>query len=419
MRYFFCAPAIILFVLSAVNTAAQKLPSDSAKWKEDHLPHDHPLVAYAPVQTPDRITIVPAGNTIDSLFFCWRSDTAANESVLEIGPARGLSFPKKSIKKIKGTSRVLSTAQYPSRYHKALVTGLQDGVTYQYRVGASPYWSKWMLYECRKKQDTVRLLYFGDAQNKIYESTSKIYTSAAKAWDKAQLTIHTGDLINHANNDYEWAEWHAASALLNQSIPILAAPGNHEYVKNKEGHKTDLTDFWEYTFPNKTEWVGGPWFFDYGPVRFILLNSSREIHKEKTWLEEVLSHTKQPWVVLAFHHPIFSGARNRQNKGIQENWLPLIEKYKDKIGLVLQGHDHTYARGGLAGRSGTVQHPSSPVFTVTVTGTKRYELEKQSWMDVSYPDVSSYQYIEITGNKITYQSFSETGVLIDQFELTK
>ena len=120
-----------------------------------------------------------------------------------------------------------------------------------------------------------------------------------------------------------------------------------------------------------------------------------------------------------WHHPVFSGARNRINKELQENWLPVIEKYRDKIGLVLQGHDHTYARGGLPERNKSRTHPSHPVFTVTVTGNKFYDLETQPWMDVAVPNVSSYQYIEITKDKIVYKAYSETDHLLDEFEIRK
>ena len=87
--------------------------------------------------------------------------------------------------------------------------------------------------------------------------------------------------------------------------------------------------------------------------------------------------------------------------------------------MVLAGHDHTYARGGLATRNRNAQQPSQPVFVVAVTGDKYYPLQKQSWMDVSYDKVSSYQTITITKEKILYKSFSETNQLIDTFEIIK
>ncbi|HMR19677.1 MAG TPA: metallophosphoesterase, partial [Sphingobacterium sp.] len=234
------------------------------------------------------------------------------------------------------------------------------------------------------------------------------------------LVIHVGDLINHANNDYEWAEWHAATAALNRTIPMIVTPGNHEYLKNLDGKKTQFSDYWVPGFPLPYAWEQGPYCMDYDFVRFIVLNSNTGLNTQAEWLDSVLTATRQEWAVIVSHHPIFSGAKDRQNKGLLENWLPVIEKHKNKIGLVLQGHDHTYARGGLEDRkSHDKEKPSYPVFTVAVAGDKYYPLFRQPWMDVSYDKTSSFQSISITRDKIRYKAYSETNKLMDYFEISK
>jgi acid phosphatase type 7 len=89
------------------------------------------------------------------------------------------------------------------------------------------------------------------------------------------------------------------------------------------------------------------------------------------WLESVLTQNPNRWTVAVFHHPVFSVARGRDNPAIQDHWQPLLEEHG--VDLVLQGHDHTYGRGGNVtegtmawdGRVGTM-------YVVSVAGPKMY-----------------------------------------------
>ncbi|WP_155285185.1 purple acid phosphatase family protein [Capnocytophaga felis] len=410
--------AFLLFLLFQC-AFAQISTELQARWDKESSVPENPLLEHRPTSLPDRITLIPVASDNREIAVVWRTDTLIKEGTLEIVKGDDYSFPKENRKRITASYKVVQYKDYPMHYHKAIVSDLEPNSVYRYRVGKSPYWSAWNTYVHHNQSDTLRILYFGDTQNGIYKHAKRIYKEAFRKFGKAQLAVHVGDLINHANNDYEWAEWHASTADINATIPIIAAPGNHEYLKNLEGKKIKLSNYWSATFPYPYSWEAGQYYLDYGFVRFIVMNSNEKIYEQGKWLEQILSETQQDWVIIVAHHPVFSGARNRINKGLLENWLPVIEKYKDKIGLVLQGHDHTYARGGLESRTGTKERPSQPVFTVTVVGDKYYNLDKQNWMDVSYSNVSSYQYIEITKNKIIYKAMSETNTLIDEFTIEK
>ncbi len=400
-------------------SAAQVSEELQKKWDKESAMPENPLLSVHPTALPDRILITPLSSDNKEIRISWRTDTSVATGRLEIISGDSFSFPKDNRERIDAVCTTALHKDYPANYHTAIVKDLKPGVLYKYRVGSSPMWSEWFTYKHAEFDKKISFLYFGDAQNDIYEHTGKIFRNAYQKFDDAQLAIHIGDLINHANNDYEWGEWHAAARTLNTSMPTIATMGNHEYLKNLEGSKTRRSDYWDLTFPHISNQPGKPFFLDYGFARFIMLNSNEDIYPQGKWLDSLLNVTNKQWVILVFHHPVFSGALKRQNKGLQDNWLPVIEKYKNKIGLVLQGHDHTYARGGLSRRTGTKEKPSQPVFLVSVIGEKRYELSRQSWMDVAYPDVSTYQYIELTPDKIMYQSYSETNTLIDSFEILK
>lgn len=413
---------IITFVICVFCiqfTYSQVSPELQKKWDKESSKPENPLLQQLPSHLPDRVIITPLELDNNSLAITWRTDTTVKEGSVEIIEGDAYRFPKDNRKRKKSTYNVVEYKDYPMYYHTVTITDLIPDKTYKYRVGNSPFWSPWYTYKHQNFTDTVSVLYFGDVQNGIFDHSGRIFSEALKKFNDAKLAVYVGDLINHANNDYEWSEWHTATQNINSSIPVIATPGNHEYLKNLEGRKVQLSSYWVNTFPFPYEWDAGQFYLDYGFVRFVVMNSNDNIYEQGKWLDQVLSETTQDWVVIVSHHPVFSGAKNRGNKGLLENWLPIIKKYRHKIGLVLQGHDHTYARGGLEDRTGTVENPNHPVFTVTVVGDKYYELEEQRWMDVSYNEVSTYQYIQITKNKIHYQSFSETNTLVDEFVITK
>lgn len=409
---------LVLLLFSWVSLQAQISPELQAKWDKENAVHENPLLENRPTKLPDRVLITPFSSENNELIFTWRTDTTVRKGTLEIIRGDVFSFPKENTERVESNYQEVKSKDFPMHYHKAVVKDLKPDQIYKYRVGDSPNWSPWYTYRHGNFTDTVSLLYFGDVQNGIYKHTTQIFKEAVKKFGNSKLAVFTGDIIAHANNDYEWAEWHAASHDVKTTIPVIATPGNHEYSRDLERNKT-LSDYWNTTFSYPYAHKIGNFFLDYGFVRIVVLNSNEDVKEQGIWLDSLLSKTKQEWVIIATHYPIYSGAKGRTNKWLQENWLPIYEKYKNKIGIVLQGHDHTYARGSLENRKGTPSKPSAPVFVISVMGEKRYELDRQDWMDVAYPDVSSYQYIEITKNKISYKSFCETNSLIDQFEITK
>lgn len=410
----------LVFASLTTNISAQAISAElQAKWDEQSSLPEVPLLNHLPSPLPDRVIVTPLKSDNQSLAFTWRTDTTADQGRIEIVEGTEFSFPKDNRERIDATHKVVKYKDFPMHYHTAEVSHLEPGKTYRYRVGYPPNWSPWYTFKQQNFTDTVSFLYFGDTQNGIFDHSRRIYKEALKKFDESQFAVQVGDLINHADNDYEWSEWHAATEDINSSMSILATPGNHEYLKNLEGSKVQLSAYWTSTFPFPYEWDAGQYYFDYGFVRFIVLNSNDEIYDQGLWLDELLKKTDKDWVVIISHHPVFSGAKDRENEGLQENWLPVIKKHKDKIGLVLQGHDHTYARGGLEERTGTKDNPKQPVFVLSVIGDKYYELEEQKWMDVGYNEVSTYQHIKMTKDKISFQSFSETNTLVDEFVISK
>jgi hypothetical protein len=92
------------------------------------------------------------------------------------------------------------------------------------------------------------------------------------------------------------------------------------------------------------------------------------------------------------------------------------------VDLVLQGHDHTYARTFKL-REGRVVpvDEKGTVFVVSVSGPKAYALNTQykDLMAKMGDKISSFQVISVEANKLSFTAYTAAGAVYDSFELRK
>src|SRR5690606_33468931 len=207
---------------------------------------------------------------------------------------------------------------------------------------------------------------------------------------EAKLALYRGHLINRANRDVEWGEFFDAGKALHTSIATIATPGNHDHYDNDQKENT-ISKFWrpQFNLP-----LNGPegleetcYYADIQGVRFISLNTDQAeesdefLEKQRVWLEKILAGNPNRWTCVTFHHPIYSPKGTRDNKRTREAFKPLFDKYK--VDLVLQGHDHTYARGmeNIPMEENGIK--SGTMYVVSVSGPKMTDngVEKKFWME--------------------------------------
>ena len=120
--------------------------------------------------------------------------------------------------------------------------------------------------------------------------------------------------------------------------PIYAALGNHDV-------HTDGGPSFMKAFPLTRRWYD----VTVGPVQVVVLDSTRTTDAAQLrYLREVLA-TPRPGTfrIVVFHHPGWSCSAHPPEPGVVKRWLPL---FRDKVDLVLAGHNHTYERfSGLDG----------------------------------------------------------------------
>lgn len=376
---------------------------------------------------PDRVILGYKGDPSISQAVNWRTDstvTGAVAAIYEADPSPDFVSHARTVKALTQPKIIDGKTVL---YHEANFVDLKPATRYQYRVGNGTQWSEWFQFvTAADKVAPVSFLYFGDAQNDIRSLWSKTIRDAFTTVPKANFMIHAGDLINRSNTDYEWGEWFEAGGWINGMIPNLPTPGNHEYYR--EDDKTmHVSKHWRAQFALPENGPEGlqetAYYIDYQGVRIIALNSQAAIldsvvmDKQAAWFEKVAGENKNKWTVVVHHHPIYSTKNGRDNDEWRDKMETLYKKYK--VDIVLQGHDHTYGRGINMPLGQSRKKPDGPIYVVSVSGPKQYDIGLQNWMDRAASNTQLYQVITINQNKLHFKAYTVSGDLYDAFDLDK
>ena len=426
----------ISFIISLVNVLnGQSLAQDD---HSHYLEYDS-IVAHKlifPSKVPDRVI---ANLTIDpthSFAVNWRTNQQIDSGLVEIALATdGPEFLLGEVHKVKAVSQQFENQNsreplVKATFHSAVISNLQPNTTYVYRVGngsgEDTYWSEW--FQITTAHDDMdapfSFIYFGDAQNNVKSLWSRVIRNSYRQFSDVDFMLHAGDLINDRDANMEWGEWFHAGSFIHATIPSIMTPGNHEY---RDGV---LSSLWrpQFTLPEN-----GPldvlketcYAIDYQNMKLISIDAEGFDESvegrvaQVKWLDSVLINNTKKWTALTLHFPIFSTAVGRDNKVLREALQPLLDKYK--VDLVLQGHDHTYARGFVEneGKGLTVVNDAGTIYAVSVSGPKMYESKDQEWMVRRGEYTQLFQIITVSKDTIKYGAYTPTGTLYDAFELIK
>lgn len=392
-----------------------------------------------PSKMPDRVIINLTEDPAHGFAVNWRTDQQVKNAYVEVakethGPDYLLEGKRR---RITASTQIFENENIRDKeplvkaaFHSAIVDGLEPGTTYVYRVGDGSdddsLWSEWFQIETPNpnSDQPFSFIYFGDAQNSVKSMWSRVIRKSYKMIPNVDFMMHAGDLINHSESNEEWGEWFYAGNYIHATVPSIMTPGNHEY---RDGV---LSSLWkpQFNLPKN-----GPiediketcYVVDYQNMKLISFDSeSFDEHPESKiaqvkWLDSVLASNTKKWITIFTHYPVFSTAQGRDNKELREAIKPLIDKYG--VDLVLQGHDHTYARGYASnnGEGQTVVKDAGTVYAVSVSGPKMYESQDRKWMVRRGEFTQLFQIITVTKDVIKYESYTPLGSLYDAFDLKK
>lgn len=374
----------------------------------------------APSPLPDRIVTNWTAEPATSFSVTWRTGAAVQQGCGEIAEASDGPDFEKTARRVEAATEAYATNQGPAHAHSVTFRGLKPATGYLYRVGdGKEAWSEWIPFRTASAAaEPFSFLYLGDAQTRIRSAWSRVVRKAYETAPDARLVIHAGDLINNHDRDEQWGEWHEGASFLHRVIPALPAPGNHEHGRDAEGRRR-ITVNWRPQFTLPLNGAAGleetNYFVDFQGVRFVGLNSNEKLQEQAAWLDRLLENNPSRWTVVFFHHPVYSGARSRDNREVRETWQPVFDRRG--VDLVLTGHDHVYARTRLIRGDGGKE--GGAVYVVSVSGAKMYDGKAHPVVEKIIHQTQFFHVIRVDGDVLAFEARTARGQVADSFRIEK
>jgi predicted phosphodiesterase len=181
-------------------------------------------------------------------------------------------------------------------------------------------------------------------------------------------------------------------SLLDAGVKFYASLGNHDNPDERKYKPFNMGGERYYSFKKND-------------VTFFALDSTYMSPEQLNWLEEQLRSTSSGWKICYFHHPLYSdGKFHGPDLDLRGRLAPLLEKYG--VNVVFSGHDHVYER--LKPENGIYY------FVLGNSGQLRYRnLKKSQEEKTGFDTDRDFMLVEITGDKLYFQTISRTGATVD------
>ena len=367
----------------------------ASRWETWFVEEDEE--AYAPSLTPSHVLLTFGDSHPLSRNVSWQADSVVRPSWLEL-----VSLTDSDTIRVEAQGEVFRSRGGQAAYYVARLHSLQAGTGYAYRAVTDAKASPW--YQFRTKPDAadkVSFLYIGDVQDSIGGEANRFLREALNRHPGSEFLVCGGDLVDGPRQSC-WDEAFRDIDSVAQTMPLLAVTGNHDYRKG-------VIQWLERRFPLTFSYFldskiadNQVYTLNYGLVQFFLLDSNRELPyllTQRDWLKEQLAQSRARWKIVVLHHPLFSIRSRSRNLIQREVFNGLLETYG--VDLVLQAHDHAYARmtAHEDGRAVT------PVYTISHCSPKNYDIYDDDRFDKSIASGRFYQTVCISGDTLTMAAY--------------
>ena len=377
---------------------------------------------------PERIIQNLTETPFSSQAVTWRTREKSLSPGAEIIPISDLLNPEIRPRTFPALSSVVALDDKTSVFqHSVVFTGLVPGMIYAYRVGDDPAWSEWNQFKTAQgKPEPFTFLYFGDVQEQVFSMCSQVFRVAFQKEPDARFWLFAGDMVDNGPDDRLWAEFFSALGWIPRTTPLVLVVGNHEYPDPRKTPRDQhhITPLWrpQFTLPeNGPEGLEETVFsFDYQGVRVVVLNGNEKIPEQALWLEGVLSKNQQPWTIVTVHQPVYSISQRKTHTDFQDHLVPVFDRHF--VDLVLQGHDHGYARTfSLKNHQPVFEKEKGVVYIISNSGPKFYPPGDRygHLMAKTLSRTISFQSVRVENNTLQYRAYNLAKEVVDAFEIRK
>ncbi|MBE6796001.1 MAG: metallophosphoesterase family protein [Ruminococcaceae bacterium] len=356
-----------------------------------------------------------------------------------------------------------TTKEFQGYYgHKVVVTGLEPGTTYYYRVGSlnKNAWSqtgKFVTDNGDKKFSFIALADVQASSLENFQQAALVMDAAMQSNKKAEFVVNLGDFVNDCTNE-EWNWYGEAFMEANTNLTLVPVAGNHEgNITNKLNVGWFDNMFNLDAGKGAGNGVNGTYYsFDYGNAHFCVVNSNDMypmVEAQRNWIINDLSNSNAHWKFLLLHRAPYSAGKNINKPdtlAMRETIIEIVDQ--TDVDIVLSGHDHMYFRTKQVAGDAVCEdvtyvtekfngvdttfakNPDGAVYILPSTaGTKRYTVNENpidpindcADVALSTRDLGGcFSNIYVDGNKLVYEAYvvndeTQEVTKIDEYAIKK
>ena len=377
---------------------------------------------------PERIILNITETPFSSQAVTWRTREKSLSPRAEIIPVSDLLNPEIKPRTFPALSSAVALDDKTGVFqHSVVFDDLIPDRIYAYRVGEDQAWSEWNQFKTAlDKPEPFTFLYFGDVQEEVLPMCSQVFRAAFQKEPGARFWLFAGDMVDNGPDDRLWGEFFSALGWISRTTPLALAAGNHEYPDPRKtpADQRRITSLWrpQFTLPeNGPEGLEETVFsFDYQGVRMVVLNGNEQIPRQALWLEGVLSKNQQPWTIVVIHQPVYSISQRKTHTDFQDFLVPVFDRHS--VDLVLQGHDHGYARTfSLKNHQPVSEKEKGVVYIISNSGPKFYPPGDRydHLMAKTLSRTIGFQSVRVENNTLQYRAYDLAKEVVDAFEIKK
>ena len=334
------------------------------------------------IDTPVKNVVINPGETENQVGITWFGKGDVNDdSKLYFN---GKEYTPQRARKT-GDSNGYSTYQ--------VLVDINPGEDYDYYITNKDYKTDSMTFRTKSlgKDNKFSLVYLGDPQigsgDSVWDHMGLNKNTQAKVdQDKIDFAktidmarkldphfyLSMGDNVEIAGYEGEY-DYFFDNDLFREQI-FSSVIGNHETYMDGNDTSEQNTVFADHFYlPNESQlgsisyensdetrtYISGDYWYSYGDALFLNINSNvNDTSEHAKFIEKAIKDAEEKrgsnysWKVVSFHHAPYSTATHTSDDDILQRRSELVRIFNNNsIDLVLNGHDHIYARTGhmLAG----------------------------------------------------------------------
>lgn len=247
------------------------------------------------------------------------------------------------------------TYEFPMNRHTVTLTGLEEGATYYYRVGDAgrDWWSETGKLRVADGSKDVTFLHVTDPQSQnerqYNRAWANVLENAFEKYPDTDFIINSGDLVDHGDNQKQWAWMFNTGADCLMDTYMMPASGNHEGM----GTNATVNYFVLPNVPQQDISSGVYYSFDYNNVHIAVLNTNNLAADESLsadqveWLTDDMLKSDAQWKFVMLHKALYSQGSHYADDDVCAMRAQLGALMPTLgIDMVFQGHDHVYMRTG-------------------------------------------------------------------------